>query len=148
MTLWQRTLRGIATTYVGNLVDSARMFALAILSAADALIGAWDAKVYYNFWRPITAIRNADTDGNSETIADPNWAPFIATGTQRQAGIDGRPRLVRPVQSKSDMRIIDPVLDQSRAYWGHLVQRMRRCIARCAAGNLLAAGSSAARPRL
>jgi hypothetical protein len=79
--LWQRTLRGIATTYVENLGDSARMFALAHLAAADAAIGAWDAKLYYNFWRPITAIRNADTDGNSETIADPNWVPFIATGT-------------------------------------------------------------------
>ena len=77
--LWQRTLRGVATTYIGNLGDSARMFALANLSAADAAIGAWDAKLYYNFWRPITAIRNADTDGNAQTIADPNWTPFIAT---------------------------------------------------------------------
>ena len=77
--LWQRTLRGIATTYVGNLGDSARMFALANLSAADAAIGAWDAKRYYNFWRPITAIRNADTDGNAKTIADPNWTPFNVT---------------------------------------------------------------------
>ena len=81
MMLWQRTLRSIATAYVVNLGDSARMFALANLSAADALIGAWDAKRYYNFWRPITAIRNADTDGNSETIADPTWTPFNAAGT-------------------------------------------------------------------
>ena len=94
--LWQRTLRGVATTYVGNLGDSARMFALAHLAAADAVIGAWDAKLYYNFWRPITAIRNADTDGNSQTIADPNWTPFIAgrltTPTTRQAQTTSRPR--------------------------------------------------------
>jgi hypothetical protein len=79
MMLWQRTLRGIATANVGSLDESARMFALANLSAADAAIGAWDAKKYYNFWRPITAIRNADTDGNAETIADPTWTPFTGT---------------------------------------------------------------------
>ena len=79
--VWQRTLRGIATAYVGALGDSARMFALTNIAAADAGIGAWDAKRYYNFWRPITAIRNADTDGNSETIADPTWTPFNAAGT-------------------------------------------------------------------
>ena len=77
--LWERTLRGLATAYVDDLGASARMFALAHLSAADAAIGAWDAKRYYNFWRPITAIRNADTDGNAETIADPTWTPFTVT---------------------------------------------------------------------
>jgi hypothetical protein len=79
MMLWQRTLRGIATANVGNLDESARMFALANLSAADAAIGAWDAKVYFNFWRPITAIRYADTDGNAATIEDSTWTPFTTT---------------------------------------------------------------------
>ena len=38
---------------------------------------AWDAKYETNFWRPITAIRAADADGNANTVADPNWTPLI-----------------------------------------------------------------------
>src|SRR5262245_56206008 len=57
LTLWERTLRGIADANIHNIGDSARLFALANLASADAVIGAWDTKKYYNFWRPITAIR-------------------------------------------------------------------------------------------
>ena len=39
----------------------------------------WESKFYYNFWRPITAIREADTDGNPKTEADPNWLSLIVT---------------------------------------------------------------------
>jgi membrane-associated phospholipid phosphatase len=46
---------------------------------ADSAICCWDAKFTYNFWRPITAIRNADTDGNDKTIVDPNWTPLLTT---------------------------------------------------------------------
>ena len=46
---------------------------------ADAAIAAWDAKYTYAFWRPVTAIRNGDTDGNDDTVADPSWSPFIVT---------------------------------------------------------------------
>ena len=46
---------------------------------ADAAICAWDAKYAFHFWRPITAIRNGDTDDNSATLADSEWSPFIAT---------------------------------------------------------------------
>ena len=49
-----------------NIVDSARLFAMENLAAADALIGCWNDKYYYQFWRPIAAIREADTDGNPE----------------------------------------------------------------------------------
>src|SRR5690606_17562239 len=45
----------------------------------DALIAVWDAKYHYNFWRPVTAIRNGDLDGNDATERDPSWTPFIAT---------------------------------------------------------------------
>ena len=50
--------------------DSARLFALLDLSAADALINAWNDKYYWNFWRPITAIHKADIDGNAATVQD------------------------------------------------------------------------------
>lgn len=62
-----------------NLVDNARLFALLNVALADAAIVSWDAKYATNFWRPITAIREADTDGNPATEADPTWTPLIVT---------------------------------------------------------------------
>jgi len=54
---------------------NARLFALLNLSFADGVIAFYDAKYTYNFWRPVTAIRAADTDNNPETVADLNWLP-------------------------------------------------------------------------
>lgn len=59
-----------------NLSDSARLFALLDLSAADAIITVWADKYYYNFWRPITAIHRLD-DGNPLTDPDPSWTPLF-----------------------------------------------------------------------
>jgi hypothetical protein len=56
------------------------MFALFYLAASDAGVACWDAKYTYNFWRPYTAIRQADTDDNSHTIADPAWEIFLTHG--------------------------------------------------------------------
>lgn len=58
-----------------NTTQSARLFALLNLSLADTVIAFYDAKYTYNFWRPVTAIRAADTDENSATASDPNWLP-------------------------------------------------------------------------
>ncbi len=55
--------------------QNARLFAVLNLSFADDVIAFYDAKYTYNFWRPVTAIRAADADNNSETVADPNWLP-------------------------------------------------------------------------
>ena len=55
--------------------QSARAFALLNLTFADEVIAFYDAKYTYNFWRPVTAIRTAATDGNDQTAADPNWLP-------------------------------------------------------------------------
>ena len=55
--------------------QSARVFALLNLTLADEVIAFYDTKYTYNLWRPVTAIRAADTDGNPETAADPNWLP-------------------------------------------------------------------------
>ena len=54
-------------------------FAQVLVTAADALITSWDSKFFYNFWRPITAIRAADSDDNPNTEPDPAWTPLIAT---------------------------------------------------------------------
>jgi hypothetical protein len=71
-------LRSVATTQGGDLAESARMFASAYANAADALIVTWRDKARYSWWRPIHAIREADTDGNRRTEPDPMWTPLIA----------------------------------------------------------------------
>ena len=76
---WTRVFRTISAQQGLSLVDNARYFAMLYLTAADALISAWNDKARYSFWRPITAIREADTDGNPHTVADPHWLPLIAT---------------------------------------------------------------------
>jgi len=62
-----------------DIVDAARLAAAVDMSSADAIIAVWHAKYLYGFWRPITAINLADTDGNPATIADPNWKPLLTT---------------------------------------------------------------------
>jgi hypothetical protein len=76
---WNRALRGIATRYLHRTGDSARLFALANLATADAVITSWDSKRFYVFWRPLTAIREGDKDGNPRTIGDVAWQPLINT---------------------------------------------------------------------
>jgi hypothetical protein len=77
--LWQNALRYISRNYVSDIGDSARMYALAEASLADAQIACWDSKYHYNFWRPITAIRLGDQDGNRATEVDPDFQPLINT---------------------------------------------------------------------
>jgi hypothetical protein len=77
--LWQNALRYISTNYLNDIGDSARMYALAEVSLADAQIACWESKYFYNFWRPITAIRMGDQDGNPATDVDPDWQPLINT---------------------------------------------------------------------
>ena len=69
--------RRFVDLYSLDLSDSARLFAMLDLTAADALITTWADKYYFNFWRPWAAIRQADTDGNPATVADPGWKPMF-----------------------------------------------------------------------
>jgi hypothetical protein len=62
-----------------SLSKNARIFALLAMAIADASIAIFDTKYHYNFWRPVTAIRHADLDGNDKTDPDPNWLPLITT---------------------------------------------------------------------
>jgi PAP2 superfamily len=62
-----------------DLVDSARVFALVAVATADAYLAVFDAKYEYNFWRPLTAVRNGADDGNPATEADRSWQPLIDT---------------------------------------------------------------------
>lgn len=62
-----------------DVLENARLFALFSIATADAAVAIFDAKYKYNFWRPVTAIRNGDIDGNKATQRDPAWEPFIST---------------------------------------------------------------------
>jgi len=76
---WNRAWRALSVAKNLGLADNARYFAMLATASADALIACWDAKYFYNFWRPVTAIRAGDTDGNSETAPDPAWIGLIIT---------------------------------------------------------------------
>ena len=73
---WNEIAQTAALSHRLNLEDSARLFALLNISLADTTIAFFEAKYVYNFWRPVTAVRLADTDGNPQTDADPNWLPL------------------------------------------------------------------------
>ena len=62
-----------------DVTQNARLFMAVTQAADDAIIAVFDAKYHYNFWRPITAIRNGDIDGNDATERDASWTPFINT---------------------------------------------------------------------
>jgi PAP2 superfamily len=90
--LWNTIFRTLAASQNLNIVDSARLFAMENLAAADATIGCWNDKYYWQLWRPITAIREADTDGNPATEADPAWLPLFDPATP----VCNLPSLVTP----------------------------------------------------
>jgi len=74
-----KSLRDIVTRKGLSITKAARLFAMTSVSGADALIACWDDKAHYNFWRPITAIRLAGSDGNAATTAQADWLPFLPT---------------------------------------------------------------------
>ena len=76
---WNRVAVRLAEENHTTLSENARLLALLNLSIADAGISVWHGKKFFTFWRPITAIQLADTDGNPATITDPAWLPLITT---------------------------------------------------------------------
>lgn len=76
---WNRITSDVTLAQHSDLIETARAFALVDLAMADAGIAAWDAKYYYDLWRPIDAIRKAATDGNDSTQTDSNWIPLLKT---------------------------------------------------------------------
>jgi hypothetical protein len=77
--MWNRVARSVSALRQTGRVENARLFALLNLAMVDATIACWDSKYTYRFWRPVTAIPLADTDGNDETEADPAWTPLRPT---------------------------------------------------------------------
>jgi hypothetical protein len=74
---WNEIAQTASAAHQLSTAQSARLFALLNLSFADSVIAFYDAKYTYNFWRPVTAIRAANTAENPETIPDPNWLPEV-----------------------------------------------------------------------
>jgi hypothetical protein len=77
--VWNQVYREVAAAHVSDIADSARLFALGNLAMADSIITCWNSKKYYAAWRPITAIREGENDGNPLTVGDQSWTPLIAT---------------------------------------------------------------------
>ena len=76
---WSRVFRTLSAQQGLTLVENARLYGMLYMTAADALIAVWDDKAYWSFWRPITAIREAGSDGNPLTQPQDGWTPLIAT---------------------------------------------------------------------
>ncbi len=77
LAIWNRVFRELAASEQLTLAESARLLAMTSLAAADGAIGCWNDKYHWSFWRPITAIREAASDGNPATEADPAWLPLF-----------------------------------------------------------------------
>jgi hypothetical protein len=80
---YNQTMQNVVAQHDLDLVDAAHLFAMGNIVTTDAGIACFDSKFFYQFWRPITAIRNADKDGNADTSADPAWQSLL--------GIPGHP---------------------------------------------------------
>ncbi len=95
--IWNRVFRQLAASEELDIVESARMFAMTNLASADGVIGCWNDKYYWNFWRPMTAIREGADDGNPATEADPGWKPLfdpsvpVSGAAAGHAGVPGPP---------------------------------------------------------
>jgi hypothetical protein len=77
--VWGNVLTDLARSRGLSVVDTARALALMYVTQHDGLLITFNGKFLYGLWRPVTAIREADSDGNPATSADPNWLPLLAT---------------------------------------------------------------------
>jgi hypothetical protein len=77
--VWNRVAQDVAVRRGNSLVQNARLFALLNMALNDGLETSFESKYYYTLWRPVTAIRRADEDGNPRTQADPTWLPLHST---------------------------------------------------------------------
>jgi hypothetical protein len=71
--------RDLAVTQNLSVLETARFYALADFTGQDGAIACANDKEFWHFWRPVTAVRQADTDGNPRTTADPDWTPLLVT---------------------------------------------------------------------
>ena len=77
--LWNRVARTVSTSEHLDMWENARLFGLLNMALADGYVASFDTKYRYDFWRPVTAIREAGADGNRSTRPDPTWTPLVTT---------------------------------------------------------------------
>jgi len=120
----QAGLRDMVTRHGFSISKSARILAAVDLSIADAIGTIWYSKLHFAFWRPITAIQLADTDGNPDTLADSTWQPLVATppypeyasGFNSVMGSATRALTHVLGTSRIDLFIFSPVTNETRHY--------------------------------
>jgi hypothetical protein len=76
---WNRIARIVSVDQGLDLWENARLFGLLNMALADGYVAMVDSKNHYNYWRPVTAVQRADTDGNPDTAGDPTWTPLRGT---------------------------------------------------------------------
>jgi hypothetical protein len=76
---WNRIARGVSVNAGFNPWQNARLFGLLNMALADGYVAMSATKNHYNYWRPVTAIRTGETDGNPDTVGDPAWTPLRPT---------------------------------------------------------------------
>jgi hypothetical protein len=84
-------MRSLSARFGLSTADNARLFAMSSFAAADASIACWNDKYYWNFWRPLDAIREAASDGNTDTIAEPGWQALFDPATATVPGLSTPP---------------------------------------------------------
>jgi hypothetical protein len=117
-------LRDLTVRREMDISDRARLFAAVSMSVADAVITVWDSKAHFGLWRPITAIQQADQDGNSATTPDPTFEPLIPTppypdytsGANGVAGSSTRALSRVLGTDRIDLTITSPVTNTTRYY--------------------------------
>jgi hypothetical protein len=89
--LFGGVMRSLSARFGLSTADNARLFAMSSFAAADASIACWNDKYYWNFWRPLDAIREAASDGNTDTIAEPGWQALFDPATATVPGLSTPP---------------------------------------------------------
>ena len=128
--IWNRIARNVSAATQLDVWENARLFGLLNIALADGTIGSLEAKYHYKFWRPVTAIRNADTDANPNTEVDAGWEPLVSTPPSpdydaqaaEAAAAQVLERFSRPMRSAS-VPAADPVLAEERCGGAQEVRR-------------------------
>ena len=127
---WARVARVTTTSEELKLWRAARMFALVHMTLYDSYVAGWDSKYHWDFWRPYTAIRAGDTDGNPRTVKDATWQSYLETppvqdypSTHSALGAGAAEVLKRCLQDRS-CAVLDGITDGAAGEPRPLVQHL------------------------
>jgi hypothetical protein len=115
---WNRMVRDLSAARGVEVVDEARLLALVNLAAADGAIACWNDKYQWDFWRPVTAIRDAAIDGNADTAPDPGWTPLFDGSTTTFPPLVNPPNPPFPDHPSGHGCVSGAVLHTASAFFG------------------------------